>query len=739
MASSSSSRSKKGRNAKTSSRSRTRSNAAASSKTTKLPETGAYSSQHAGVASNLWLSMAHGVGAVARAFRVEKLDYADRRDGFPFLLFLLGVAGIIFEWFLLSQDWARQVSAWSLGGMFGRLSFALPVLLIGFSLWLFNRPSSLHDNRRIAIGLTLFLFSSSGIAHVLGGSPQPKAGMPELARAGGLVGWVFGQPVTPLTVWGAIPILGVLVFLAILITTKTPPTRIFARLKEAWAWLFGISPKTADGDSNSDAVNGGFADSSSQSRRGKDGVNDTLLDDFATDDSGALFGESDAVSGKTKKSRRSKGRSTVLFDADAFADSGAIPTDQLPWWRKGGEREDTPEMVAPGLAGVNELLQPTSTDYEGDRPFDTPLAVEAEGNGSAVADVMAGDIVADLDRAEAALEHSTGGSMIPAASGLLDDSVPTNQFAPSALNDASTAINKPDSEGDLTSQPESYTLPGSQILGAGEPAKTHTAANDEIIAAINEVFQQFKVEAKVIGFSRGPTVTQYEVAVGPGTKVEKVTALAKNISYAVASNEVSILSPIPGKKAIGIEIPNKDRENVALGDVLRSDKAQHSAHPLTIGVGKDVEGGFVVANLAKMPHLLVAGSTGSGKSSFINSMITSLLMRATPAEVRMVLVDPKRVELTNYQGVPHLITPIITNPKKAAEALQWVVKEMDMRYNDLESFGFKHVDDFNKAVREGSIQLPPGSERKLKPYPYLLTVVDELADLMMVAPRECQL
>jgi S-DNA-T family DNA segregation ATPase FtsK/SpoIIIE len=598
----------------------------------------------------MWMGLAHATGGLFRAFGPETLEKDQRRDGFPFFLVVLAIAGAVVEWFFIGADIGEMISAYTVGGLVGRVAFVLPVLLVILAGWLFRHPASVHDNGRIGIGFGLVLLVIAGFAHVYGGRPQPRDGLPALSEAGGVFGWMLGEPLAlGLTSIGAGIVLGLLAVLSILILTKTPPNRIGRRLGDLYAWMFGAE------------------------------------------------------------------RAAAQTDAE---DAASTERASMPWWRRNssGREEDADGGLS--TQDLTELLPPGPPEGGFDQAFE---AVTADAPApDALTEVIDPAV---LDGAKKAVGSSRTGlqdddaddedGVLPGVTGIGSDAPRATPVAP-------------------------YRLPSVNNLSAGTPAKSRSEANDAVVRAITGVFEEFQINARVTGFSRGPTVTQYEIELGPGVKVERITALTNNIAYAVASNEVRILAPIPGKSAIGVEIPNTDREIVTLGDVLRSAAAAQSTHPMTIGVGKDVGGGFVVANLAKMPHLLVAGSTGSGKSSFVNSMITSLLMRAKPSEVRMVLIDPKRVELTSYAGVPHLITPIITNPKKAAEALQWVVKEMDMRYDDLASFGFRHIDDFNRAVVAGEVKLPPGSERVLKPYPYLLVVVDELADLMMVAPRDVE-
>ena len=584
-----------------------------------------------------WMMIAHGVGALARAFgqSARDLDPEHRRDGLG--LVTLGVAIVVAActWWRVTGAVADVITAF-VRGAFGSVAPLVPLLLALLAWRLLRHPDRNGETGRLVIGWTALLVGVLGMVHIAHGSPMPADGATAMRDAGGVIGFAASYPlVAPLTAWAAAPLLGLVSVFGILVITATPVHRIPDRVMELRDLL---APHM-----------GGRTDAKETGRSG------------------------------------SGGRTRKATEADED-DVGLEIIDHSKPYDTPVKHEDVP-----------------AADPQSDRAAPLP------------------DYGADLDDAP------DPGDVV--AERPLPPPVPPDPTPAPPLSeqlDITTAT-----DGD-------YRLPAPALLKPGTAAKPRTRANDTVVEALTSVLEQFNVDAQVTGFTRGPTITRYEIELGPAVKVERVTALSKNISLAVKSADVRILSPIPGKSAIGVEIPNVDKEIVSLGDVLRSSVATSEHHPMMVGLGKDVEGRIVVANLAKMPHILIAGATGAGKSTCINGLITSIMMRALPDEVRLVLVDPKRVELSVYEGIPHLITPIITNPKKAAEALQWVVGEMDRRYDDLAASGYRHIDDFNKAVRNGKLTAPPGSERVYQPYPYLLVIVDELADLMMVAPRDVE-
>ncbi|MET9048269.1 DNA translocase FtsK [Streptomyces sp. NPDC002387] len=628
----------------------------------------------------LWLGLAHAVGASFRGIGrgAKGLDPAHRKDGLALLLFALSMVVAAGTWASLRGPVGDLVEI-LVTGAFGRLDLLVPLLLGGMAVRLILHPERPEANGRIVIGLSALVIGVLGQVHIACGAPARSDGMQAIRDAGGLIGWGAATPLS--YAMGdalAVPILVLLTFFGLLVVTATPVTAIPQRLR-----LLGV----------------------------KLGILHDPQDDAAGDDDQRY---DEQWREALPRSRRNGSAAPEAYDPDG-AEQEAL-----------SRRRNRPRRASAQPAMGREM-----------DAVDVAAAAAAALDGAVLHGMPPSPIVADLTQGVSVGDRAEP-TPVPAArpqqEKLPVDSVPDlTKAAPEDSRGLPPRAEQLQLSGDIT-----YALPSLDLLERGGPGKARSAANDAVVASLTNVFTEFKVDAAVTGFTRGPTVTRYEVELGPAVKVERITALAKNIAYAVASPDVRIISPIPGKSAVGIEIPNTDREMVNLGDVLRLAAAAEDDHPMLVALGKDVEGGYVMANIAKMPHVLVAGATGSGKSSCINCLITSIMMRATPEDVRMVLVDPKRVELTAYEGIPHLITPIITNPKRAAEALQWVVREMDLRYDDLAAFGFRHIDDFNAAIRDGKVKAPEGSERELQPYPYLLVIVDELADLMMVAPRDVE-
>ncbi|WP_202551697.1 DNA translocase FtsK [Streptomyces sp. SID8352] len=646
----------------------------------------------------LWLGLAHAVGAVFRGIGqgARNLDPAHRKDGVALLL--LGVCLIVAAgtWADLRGPVGDLVEI-LVTGSFGRLDLLVPLLVGAVAVRLIRHPEKPEANGRIVIGLSALVVGVLGQVHIACGSPARSDGMQAIRDAGGLIGWGAATPLSAtMTDVLAVPLLALLTVFGLLVVTATPVNAIPQRLRQLGVRLGLVSDPEADGAVEAD-----------DDERYEDQWREAL------------------------PQGRRRGSPAGPHDPEA-AEEEAL-----------GRRRSRPRRSA--------VPQP-----DPDRPMDAvdiAAAAAAALDGAVLHGMPPSPLVADLTQGVATGERepttpTPTPTPVPAArprpGGTGDAAAPPRDAGGAGVPDLTKA--PPPQERDLPPRAEqlqlsgdiTYSLPALDLLTRGGPGKVRSAANDAVVDSLTTVFTEFKVDARVTGFTRGPTVTRYEVELGPAVKVERITALTKNIAYAVASPDVRIISPIPGKSAVGVEIPNTDREMVNLGDVLRLAESAEDDDPMLVAFGKDVEGGYVMHSLAKMPHMLVAGATGSGKSSCINCLITSIMMRATPEDVRMILVDPKRVELTAYEGIPHLITPIITNPKRAAEALQWVVREMDLRYDDLAAYGYRHIDDFNRAVREGRAEPPPGSERELQPYPYLLVIVDELADLMMVAPRDVE-
>lgn len=662
----------------------------------------------------VWLGAAHGVGAMFRGIGrgAKGLDPAHRKDGVALLL--LGIALVVAAgtWSNLRGPVGDLVEM-LITGAFGRLDLLVPILLGAVAVRLILYPEKPEANGRIVIGLSALVLGVLGLVHIACGAPGRGQGTDAMQDAGGLIGWAVSKPLI-FTVGDvlAVPLLLLVTAFGLLVVTATPVNAIPQRLRLLAAKLRLIEPpvEPAEHDSDDERYEDQWREALPDDERRPAGRRRAPRAERFDPEDEREQAEADALSHRRRPQRRPAAQSGFGRPMDAV-DVAAAAAAALDGAVLNGL---PPSPVVAGLTQGVDRMRKRSDDRTDDR---------SDGSAQESGDETSQEHSVPVPSAR---EPGRRGAPAGAVADLTKPTPPEDRPLPPRAEQLQLA-------GDIT-----YSLPSLDLLERGGPGKTRSAANDAVVDSLTNVFREFKVDAKVTGFTRGPTVTRYEVQLGPAVKVERITALAKNIAYAVASPDVRIISPIPGKSAVGIEIPNSDREMVNLGDVLRLAAAAEDDHPMLVALGKNVEGGYEMANLAKMPHVLVAGATGSGKSSCINCLITSVMIRATPEDVRMVLVDPKRVELTAYEGIPHLITPIITNPKRAAEALQWVVREMDLRYDDLAAYGYRHIDDFNQAVRQGKIKLPEGSERELSPYPYLLVIVDELADLMMVAPRDVE-